>query len=128
MKLGGLRSFCENVSRLQLTMNVIWRKKTSLNGIMKWQSISIYFILLWKTGLVAMWRAVWLLQYKEIGQGRGTRRSWSKWRYHFNSHKVIAIEQYSASVEDWETLCCSSSSKKQENHPKMQNILWQIDV
>jgi len=72
----------------------------------KWQSTSICLVRSWNTGFCDIWRADWLSQWRDIGVGWDTPRLSSKALSLVNSHVVMAIDRYSASAEERETMCC----------------------
>jgi hypothetical protein len=59
----------------------------------------------WNTGLAAIWSAAWLSQCTVMGEGV-IRREDSKRRNQRSSLVAVAIDLYSAFVEERETICC----------------------
>jgi len=70
----------------------------------KWQSISICFVRSWCTELATIWMAARLSQYNWVEIR--TIKSWNKVRSQIISQAVVAIERYSTSAEERETVVC----------------------
>lgn len=70
----------------------------------KWQSISMCLVSLWKTQFAAICNASWLSQNNFIGCGWETIKENNSPLRHLSSHVVIAINRYSDSALDWETV------------------------
>lgn len=70
------------------------------------QSISMCFILSWKTGFAVTWIVVWLSQCTSVGLMHGTCRVSNKLGSYSISLMAYAITRYSASLEDWEIMAC----------------------
>jgi len=71
----------------------------------KWQSISIFLVRLWKTGLAAIWRVA-LSQCNWVA-GTGMYSDQSKLQIQMASLVALAMAQYSALVEDRDIVACS---------------------
>lgn len=90
----------------------------------KWQSISIYLVCSWKTGLATMCKVAWLLlQYSNIGTEKEMPRVWSKLCSHKSSLTVNDIARYSASAEEHETILCFlvCHEMRWDYHPRWQS-------
>lgn len=72
----------------------------------KWQSISKYFILLWKVKFDAMWISFCESQYEISYFLHMTPKSFKRYKSHCNSHVVVDKARYSASEDDLEIVCC----------------------
>ena len=64
------------------------------------------FVHSWNIGLAGMWRADWLSQNNKAGCLCSISKSFNKLINHTNSHVALAIDLYSASIEDLETVHC----------------------
>jgi hypothetical protein len=71
-----------------------------------WQSISICFVLSWNTGFEAIWIATLLLQNNLTGRSCLTFRSFKMYCSHVISQHVVAMERYSASALERDTMVC----------------------
>jgi len=71
-----------------------------------WQSISICFVCLWKTGLAVICKAAWLSQNNGAWAVYGVFKSCSIKSNQVSSKHVLAIARYSTSANDLETLAC----------------------
>ena len=71
-----------------------------------WQSISICFVCLWKTGLAAICKATWLSQNNGAWAVCGVFKSCSIKSNQVSAKHVLAIARYSTSADDLETLAC----------------------
>lgn len=66
----------------------------------KWQSTSMCFVRLWKTGLVVICMVPWVSQCRWTRRGWEIPRSRSNCQSHLSSQHVTAIDRYSASAEE----------------------------
>ena len=72
----------------------------------KWQSISMFFVLSWNTGLAAICIAAWLSENNKVIFGWGIWRSWSKAFNQITSHTANAMALYFAFAENLDTVVC----------------------
>lgn len=88
----------ETWGRVIFLVTTCWR--------MKWQSISMCFVLSWKTGLLAILVALVLSPWRGVelptGIPNSHKRRWSQ----IISALAEDIARYSASAEDFETVVC----------------------
>ena len=75
-------------------------------SLVKWQSNSICFVRSWKTGFLAICRALWFWQCNVTGFHLSTPISSKSLMSQVTSDAALAIALYSASAEDLETVCC----------------------
>jgi len=75
-------------------------------SLIKWQSISICFVLSWYMGFEAICKAALLSQCNSIGKSTLAPNSLNKPYNHTNSATVVAMLLYSASAELLDTVCC----------------------
>lgn len=75
-------------------------------SLMRWQSISMCFVLSCMAGFCAIRIADWLSQNRGTGCGRGCFKSWSKYKSHWISHVVEAKALYYALVDDLDIVPC----------------------
>ena len=73
---------------------------------MKWQSISICFVLSWKTGLLAILVALVLSPWRGVELPTGTPNSQRRQRSQMISALADDIARYSALAEDFDTMVC----------------------
>lgn len=90
---------CERIGRSFMAPSLILSR-------IKWQSISIFLVRSWKTGLVARWIAESLSQNITASVGTVTCKSLRSWIMHKTSLVVVANARYSASVEERDMVIC----------------------
>ena len=88
----------ETWGKVIFSVTTCWRKK--------WQSISMCFILSWKTGLLAILIALVLSPWRGVELPTMTPNSQRRRRSQMISALANNITQYSASAEDFETVVC----------------------
>ena len=84
----------------------------------KWQSISMCFVRSWNTRFAAIWRAAWLSQQRIAGFEWLTPSSFSNERSQVSSQVAFAIDLYSASADDLETVCCFFDFQEIKESPR----------
>jgi len=87
-------------------------------SLMKWQSISMCFVLSWNTGFKAMCRAAWLSQMSVICVVSPNCNSLSNCLSHRSSHVAKAIVRYLASALDLAITVCFLLFQKIKLPPK----------
>ena len=83
-----------------------------------WQSISICFVRSWNTGLDPIWIAASLSLNNKATLSCFTFRSFNKYRIQVTSHTAIAIDLYSTSAVDLETVLCFLDFKETNESPR----------
>ena len=87
-----------NISRCNIVSEILSR--------VKWQSTSMCLVCSWKIGFLIIWSAAWLSQWSRIGWEGEIPRLWTRPFNHFNSPVTVVMDQYSASTEERDTICC----------------------
>ena len=85
-------------------MCIVLRQPTCIFSWIRWWSISMCFVLSWKTGLATIWRVVSLSQNSVTGYLLWISKSWKRAVNQIISQVTLAITWYSASIEDRETV------------------------
>lgn len=84
----------------------------------RWQPISRYFILSWKTEFEVMCITLWLSQYRAGGLQHVIPRSFKMYSNHNSSHVVDRRALYSASNDDLAMVCCFLAFQDTREDPK----------
>jgi hypothetical protein len=99
----------------------MWRVRRMPSCILsrtRWQSSSMCLVLSWKTRFAAIWRAAFLSQKSNAACGWSILKSLSKDISQTISHAVEAMDQYSASAENRDIVCCFLDFKEIRDSPK----------
>ena len=98
-------------------------------SLTRWQSISKCLVRSWKTGLAAIWMALWLSQNNTGSLEHWMWRSLRRYRSHWSSQVAEARARYSASEDDLEIVICFFVLQEirecpiKKHWPKMERLL-----
>jgi len=96
----------------------------------RWQSISMCLVCLWKTKLWAIWIELWLSQYIGVWWEMETFIPASNQHNQTISLVIDVKARYSTSVEDWETIDCFLLFEEiRKSFTKIQKLvtdLWSV--
>lgn len=119
MKAGGDKAFVKKSASCSLDeIGNKWSTPSWSLFQTKWQSISKCLVLSWKTGLAAMYKALWLSQYRTGVLQQVVHRSCKRYSNHYSSHVAVESTLYSASEEDLETVCYYLALQEIKEEPK----------
>ena len=85
---------------------IVLRQPTCIFSWIRWWSISMCFVLSWKTGLAAIWRVASLSQNSVIGSLLWILKSRRRVVNQISSQVTLAIARYPTLAEDRETMPC----------------------
>ena len=83
---------------------IVLRQPACIFSRTRWQSISMCFVISWKTGLAAIWRVVSLSQNSVVGSLLWIPKSRRRAINQINSQVTLAIARYPVSAENRETM------------------------